>query len=318
MTPASEAPTPPVDEVLAGLARMGVVATRMQALAGDASTRQFYRVTVAGGGTVVAAWYPSGSDGRAEEDAAAQAWARRRGLPVPELVAAAGRLVVSGDLGAEDLESSLRRRRPGVLAALRECLAAFQGVDWRDAPNPPFDASFFRRELTGFESHFLSEGAGQESGLGGFLDELAGSIATHPYRLAHRDFHLNNLFLNQGRVIAVDFQDLRGGPDSYDVASLLYERAAPELITDPLAWADSAAAACSWSDGWRGRLLECRAQRGLKVLGTFARLARERGGGSYAGWLHDVRRQTATALAGLEAPRAIVRLLEHPHPCERL
>ncbi len=52
---------------------------------------------------------------------------------------------------------------------------------------------------------------------------------SHPYRLTHRDFHFNNLFLHEGRVRAVDYQDMRGGPDTYDLASLLGERGAAGL-----------------------------------------------------------------------------------------
>jgi len=318
VTAGSGAPAQPVDEVLAAVAGAGIEALRAHPLAGDASTRRFYRIALVGGTSAVAAWYPVGAEIQAEKDAAAQVWARRSGLPVPGLVAAAGRLIVSADLGGEDAEGSLRQGRFEVLAAALECLAAFQRAQWQGAPNPPFDASFFRAELAGFETHFLAGGPPDVPGLGSFLDELATAVAAHPFRLAHRDFHLNNLFLHEGRLVAVDFQDLRGGPDCYDAASFLYERAAPELIADPDGWAERAAEVCRWSGGWPRRLLECRAQRGLKVLGTFARLARERGGGAYAGWLSGVRATTAQALERLEAPNGLLRLLAAPHPSEGL
>jgi aminoglycoside/choline kinase family phosphotransferase len=110
----------------------------------------------------------------------------------------------------------------------------------------------------------------------------------------HRDFHVNNLFWYAGAVWAVDFQDMRRGPDTYDAASLLRERAGVDLARDPARWLATAASRLGWPDGWRERYLECAAQRGLKVVGTFLRLKAE-GRGRYAAWVVDVAGQAEAA-----------------------
>jgi len=308
-------PDSPDLELLESLWALGLTAVRTVALAGDASSRRYFRVHLEGNASVVAALYPAGAQAQAARDVAVQRWAWRRGLPVPEPVAGRGCVVVSADLGSDDAEAALRTGRSDVLPGIRGCLAAFQATTWRDAPNQAFDAEFFRRELAGFEQHFLAAG---DRTVPAYLDALAEALESHPYRLAHRDFHLNNLVPSGGRVWAIDYQDLRGGPDTYDAASLLYERAAPELVPDPGAWAEATAAECGWDGGWRRRLLECRAQRGLKVLGTFARLAGQRPGSGYAGWLAVAREQTAAALRSLAAPPSLLERLAVRHPAERL
>lgn len=307
-----------VREISSAIASLGLSPVTVHPLAGDASTRRFFRVGLGEGKTLVAALYPPGSAVQAKRDAATQGWAVEAGLPVPQLIAAVDRIVLSADLGDEDLELALRSLRAGALEATRTCLAAFQATAWQDAPNPPFDEAFFRAELRGFEEDFVAERRSGSRQWTGFLDDLAGALTSHPYRLAHRDFHLNNLFWRNGAVAAVDFQDLRGAPDTYDVASLLYERAGRDVIPDPETWARQTAVVLGWSDGWRRRLLQCRAQRGLKVLGTFARLTRLKGVGTYAAWLPGVRMQTVAALLLLDAPLALRRLLEAPHPFEGL
>src|SRR5947208_8383 len=56
-----------------------------------------------------------------------------------------------------------------------------------------------------------------------WADALSREIAAHPRALCHRDYHGNNLFPLEDGVAWIDFQDLRAGPDSYDIASLLWE-----------------------------------------------------------------------------------------------
>ena len=52
---------------------------------------------------------------------------------------------------------------------------------------------------------------------------LVAEILEHPAALCHRDFHANNLLPAGDSIGVIDFQDLRRGPDSYDIASLLYD-----------------------------------------------------------------------------------------------
>jgi aminoglycoside/choline kinase family phosphotransferase len=292
----------------ARLAALGYSPAAIEPLAGDASMRCFFRLRRDAGEPAVATLYPEGHEAQAAHDFGVQRWAWGHGLPIPRPLAADELVVVSSDVGDVSLEQGLRRQGTGLLAATIAALGRFQACPWREATNPPFDAPFFRRELTVFEEYALGASTTGRGDVGAFLDDLSERLARHPYRLVHRDFHVNNLFLCDGTVWAVDYQDLRGGPDSYDLASLLRERAGAELTTSEHDWQQRAAAALGWEKGWERRYQECAAQRGLKVIGTFCRLA-SLGRRSYLAWLPAVRAKAMEALIELCAPPALLRAL---------
>lgn len=283
-----------------GLTALGLSPVAIAELAGDASRRRFYRVTLRDGATVVAALYPEALAEAARADHAAQLWGLEHGLPIPRALGRSGAVVVSEDLGDEDLEAAVATRGAGVVELALDALATFQTCAWADLATPPFDAPFFRRELAVFEEHALDADAESDAEVMGYLDDLADALAGHPFRLVHRDFHLNNLLLFAGRAWAVDYQDMRGGPDTYDLVSLLRERAGAAL-PDEERRAARAAARFGWAPGWERRYLECAAQRGLKVVGTFLRLAAA-GRPAYLRWLPVVHARTCAALEALGAP----------------
>jgi aminoglycoside/choline kinase family phosphotransferase len=292
-----------VGRLESALKALGLAPVAVAELAGDASRRRFYRVTLSGGRTVVAALYPDSLAESARADHAAQLWGLARRLPIPPAVGRADAVVVSGDLGDEDLAAALARVGARVTELAVDALARFQECDWDSLPTPPFDAGFFRAELEVFAEHALDEATRRDSGVTGFLDSLAASVGRHPFRLVHRDFHLNNLLLFEGRAWAVDYQDMRGGPDTYDLASLLRERDGAAL-PDEEGTVARAALRFGWPRGWERRYTECAAQRGLKVIGTFLRLAAA-GRREYLRWLPSVRSRSRSALDALHAPRAL-------------
>ena len=105
-------------------------------------------------------------------------------------------------------------------------------------------------------------------------------------------------------------QEITLGPDTYDAVSLLHERAMPSLIGDEdrrqlaRCWAARTAAVPGWELRWR----QVRVQRGLKVLGTFARLLAA-GRGGYLGWFESLGRELAGELEALAAPPPLAGLL---------
>jgi aminoglycoside/choline kinase family phosphotransferase len=285
------------------LKALGLAPVAFAELAGDASTRRFYRVTLGDRATVVAALYPDELVDSARADHTVQMWGLAHGLPIPRTLGRCETVVVSEDLGDEDLEAAVARRGADVVKLALDALALFQTCVWRDLPTAPFDAPFFRNELAVFERYALDGGTASDAEVGGFLDALAERLAAHPFRLVHRDFHLNNLLLSGGRVWAVDYQDMRGGPDTYDLASLLRERGGTAL-PDEAGTVAREAARLQWSPGWQRRYLECAAQRGLKVIGTFLRLAAG-GRPEYLRWLPEVRTRAQAALEALGAPEKL-------------
>ncbi len=292
---------------------LGVVPVRVVPLAGDASNRRFVRVWLGDGSRVVACLYPPGSEATAARDATVQAWGLERGLPLPRLLSTAPHGVVSEDLGDELLDAACQGRGREVAEPLLDTLQAFQRTPWHDCPNPPFDAAFFRRELDTFAVH---TGVADDRQVPPFLDALAARLERHPYRLLHRDCHVHNLLWHGGRVVAVDFQDMRGGPDTYDAVSLVRERRGSELVA-PWLPIPTVAAACGWAPGWEDRVVECGAQRSLKVIGTFLRLAAA-GRREYLRFLPEARCAAREALLRLDAPRPLLEAARRPTAVEAL
>jgi len=297
-------------KVRAAAAALGLVAREITPIAGDASRRSFFRVTTPKG-SAIAAVYPDGAEDQVERDEGVHAWGWERGLPIPLPIGHTPLVAFAADLGDEDLEHALRTRGDGVITGALETLAAFQACPWHDLVTSAFDAAFFRRELEVFEQFTSRSSGARPATTETFLNDLAGRLGAHPYRLVHRDFHVNNLFLRDGAVWAVDYQDMRGGPDTYDAASLLRERAGGELLGSDLEWRERTAARLDWAAGWEQRYFECAAQRGLKVIGTFLRLA-SWGRTEYLAWLPRVQALAREAVVRLGAPGALVDLLEVP------
>jgi hypothetical protein len=97
--------------------------------------------------------------------------------------------------------------------------------------------------------------------------------------------------------------------------SLLGERDSLTLLTEEQqrnvlqAWA----LRTSVDKGWQQRAAVVSVQRRLKVLGTFARLEAT-GRASYSAWLRQLEAPTAEAIAALDGPEELVRLLLHSSP----
>jgi hypothetical protein len=227
--------------------------------------------------------------------------------------------VVFEDFGSHDAESSLDNTPPEERAALArrflEPLVTLAGLEPSDLPswNPPLDRMRLRWELAGFELWFVRHHLQftPTPAIGHWLDDLAAAIDTHPRRVCHRDYHLNNLFvLADGSVGLIDYQDVLVGPDTYDAVSLLGERALPRLLEEEEraevqeAWAENTDVRPAWRERWH----LVRVQRALKVLGTFSRLVTS-GAEPYGPWMNALAHETGPELAALGAPSELVDLL---------
>jgi aminoglycoside/choline kinase family phosphotransferase len=248
-------------------------------------------------------------------------WMHQHGLRVPAIVDydLPGGWMMIEDFGSADAEHTLRtagpRRRVRLFDATLAPLVALARLDPIVLPawNRPLDRGRLRWELTGFELWFVVDRTGRPPTpeLTTWLDSLAEEISGHPLRVCHRDYHLNNLFFIEGGDVGmIDVQDVLVGPDTYDAASLVAERAAPELIgeADRQRWLERWAKRTGASPGWRERMEKVRVQRALKVLGTFSRFVAA-GDLRYRPWLQSLARELAA-----EADR----LQLHPHVTELL
>jgi N-acetylmuramate 1-kinase len=296
---------------------------RRAPIAGDASARRYTRLWDAAGTSAVLVEYPRPIRCQLRRDLEVSAWCRRRGLRVPAVL---GHDLEQGwalveDLGDVDGEAALAATPTGARRALLESwlepLEVLAACPPGELPpwNPPLDRHRLRWELAGFELWYLRHlhSVGPWPEVGRWLDRLAAEVAAHPLGVCHRDFHLNNLLPQPGDGVAViDVQDILVGPDTYDAVSLTSERAAVQLVSE----ADRQAVLAAWArrtgalPGWRDRAAAVALQRGLKVLGTFARFT-VAGRRSYRPWLDDLAARLAGPVGAAGAdPRLTALLLD--------
>jgi N-acetylmuramate 1-kinase len=268
----------------------------VEVLPGDVGRRRYLRLAFEDRPSVIGVVYPP------EEADARLRWnsariALRERLRVPVLIAddQMGNQIIE-DFGPQDLAARLIEEPSARGARLER--AADAAADLADLAvasiNPPFDAETFRRELDlAREAVFdLWLGAplspGQRQAHDAWAHALTQEVSGHPRALCHRDFHVNNLFWVDDRVGMIDFQDLREGPDAYDLASLLWERS----TLDWMALQESGRLVDRYarrrgleSTGFARRFDRVLLQRAWKVCGTFARAVAQGRGDAYRRYL---------------------------------
>ncbi|HEX3409972.1 MAG TPA: phosphotransferase [Candidatus Binataceae bacterium] len=244
----------------------------IEALKGDASSRRFWRVAIAGGGgerdratPATAVAIDLGPDdlplyARAlnliPEPLAEPPWLSLQrflaaaGVAVPELYAddAPARRLLVEDVGEIPLfEAALRGDAGDLYRLAADQLLAIHLEGTRRlesgfiAARVAYDARLFRWELSQFVDYGVAEvsPAAAPGAIAPELDDLAARLGGFPRVLSHRDYHGNNLFLqatpqNTWKLRVIDFQDALMAPAAQDLAVLLTTRAAARVITPTL------------------------------------------------------------------------------------
>ena len=213
-------------------------------IAADGSTRQYFRLVGADGGTAVGAIGPDHEENRAFL-AFAKAF-RDAGLPVPEIYGEdreAG-VWLEEDLGDTTLFQALAAARvecgegefpeeardlfrKALTVLPRFQVHGHQVADYRLAyPRQAFDERSIRWDLNYFKYHFLKLAHihFNEQRLEDDFKQLTGMLleADANYFL-YRDFQSRNIMIRDGEPWFIDFQGGRKGALQYDVASLLYD-----------------------------------------------------------------------------------------------
>ncbi|HKR66104.1 MAG TPA: phosphotransferase [Thermoanaerobaculia bacterium] len=244
-------------------------------LAGDASVRAYYRVTASNGETYILAYYPEEVRTQLGRFLSAYDAIAQHGA-VPEVLQHCEIAVLQRDAGDrtlfevlhEDREEGLRLYRAAI-----DLLVAFQKAEDRGL-NAAFTAEFFLGELQMAREFYVEKlmGADGES-LQPLMKTICENVARHPYVLCHRDYHGQNLHLANDTLFLIDYQDLRMGPDTYDLASLLRDRGVARIIGDDaeLEMLSYYATSIGADGDIRRRYFETLLQRSIKILGTFAK-----------------------------------------------
>ena len=254
------------------------------ALAGDASARAYYRITGPDSKTYMLAYYPPEVRAQLRRFLDAYKAVSPHGR-IPEVLQHSGYAVMQDDVGDETLYDLLHGDREAGLRLYREAIDLLVGFQRAPAVeiNPPFTAGFFQDELDMTRQFYAEKLMGlpeqYSDRLDPFFRKLAVKIARHPYTLCHRDFHGQNIHIVNNTLYLIDYQDLRMGPDTYDLASLLRDRGAGVVIGDDaeLELVDYYGEQSAAPAGVRERYFESLLQRSIKILGTFAKQSIVRG-----------------------------------------
>ncbi|HKO56459.1 MAG TPA: phosphotransferase [Thermoanaerobaculia bacterium] len=253
-------------------------------LRGDASVRAYYRVATADGRTYILAWYPPELLPQLHRFLAAYR-AVSPHARVPELIAEGESSALQQDIGDRTLFDILHEDRVAGLRHYRaavDLLVDFQRAPGRDI-NPPFTADFFANELEMTRDFYVGKlmGAPDEDAeaLKPLFRMLAQNVASQPYVLTHRDYHGQNIHIVNDQLFLIDYQDMRMGPATYDLASLLRDRGVGRVLGDEteLELVEYYGRRTNADPDLRRHYFETLLQRSIKILGTFSRQPIERG-----------------------------------------
>lgn len=129
---------------------------------------------------------------------------------------------------------------------------------------------------------------------------IARRLDAQPRFLSHRDFHSWNLFVQDGRIRVIDFQDALLAPAAYDLATLLGDRDTPHVVSPPLEaellsyyerrWMEMAGTPLDNAVFEESYFL-CALQKACKVVGRFYFLDVEKGKPGYLRYIPSTVRQ---------------------------
>jgi aminoglycoside/choline kinase family phosphotransferase len=297
----------------------------VETMAGDASTRRYHRVRIAGGnpGSLVVMELPD--EPMKSDEATApglgppelpflnvQRYLSVGGIPVPRVFRADMQrgLVALEDLGDRTFESAVHdapapERHRYYQAAIGHIVSLQKLGDRASDPgciafSRRFDESLLRWELEHFKEWYLEAERGvkldatESQALGASFDWLARELAAAPVTLVHRDFQSRNLMVVDGEGEAhvpalkvIDFQDALLGTRAYDLVALLRDSyvVLSTAEVDTLVGEFVAQAGVADAAAFRRLFLLQALQRKLKDVGRFVFIDRVRKNPSFLRWI---------------------------------
>lgn len=307
---------------------------RVVALSGDASTRRYARLWLDGPGapaTTVAMLLADRGIALSSEELAVlkqppaelpylnvHRFLSSLGVAVPELYADASDrgVLLLEDIGDTALWDAAQQQSAEVVQRLYEraidqlLLIQIEGTRRHDASCIAFQQAFDERLYVWEFEHFIEYGI--ERRLGRVLPPrdaavlrrdfaaIAARLDTEPRYLNHRDFHSWNLYVQNGAIRVIDFQDALLAAAPYDLATLLGDRDTPQLVQPRLEAALLDYYRQRWAAVGGGELdrqtfeevyFLCALQKALKVVGRFYFLDIEKGKPGYLRYIPSTVRQ---------------------------
>ncbi|MEO6260702.1 MAG: phosphotransferase [Thermoanaerobaculia bacterium] len=297
-------------------------------LQGDASVRRYFRITLADGTTRMLAWYPLEVRGQLRRSLEAYDAVSKHAY-VPRILEHDGGSSLQQDIGNQTLFDLLHTDRDEGVRWYRKAITLL--VYFQRAGdvgiNPPFTADFFRDELEMTREFYVEKLMGippsESLKLQPSLQKLSHNVSRHPFVLCHRDYHGQNIHTLNGKLWLIDYQDLRMGPDTYDLASLLRDRGVAPLLGD-----ETEIELVDYYAEWRSvgvpgrsplphgerrstrrRYFETLLQRSIKILGTFSKQPLVRGRMWYLDFIPPTIESIRRCLAELQDYAELYSLL---------
>lgn len=200
----------------------------VESLAGDGSTRSYYRVHRQKKSYVL---QTNGSDDlNFRRFLEANRFYVAMNIPAPKVLAHSESLrwVLIEDLGSEDLQATATFKTLLQSVKLLKTLAPAKVEDafkktW--LAERTLDEARFIFEMNHFIEHFIEKMLGEtiEESLKAELHKLAALASSGPVVFCHRDYQSRNLMKKDSSYVMIDFQDSQWGPALYDAVSLCWD-----------------------------------------------------------------------------------------------
>ena len=299
--------------------RAGWAEARVLPLAGDASSRRYFRL-IDGARSAVLMDAAPGATG---DYVAMTQWLRARGFHAPEILAAdqAEGLLLLEDLG-DDLVARVLAGEPALAPRIYDRMTDLLVALHRHAP-PDFvlrlDGAELARQVGLFAEHYPpavgAPGMGNE--VAAVIARLHAELAADlPPVLGLRDFHAENLVWRGDAPLGLlDFQDAVAVHPAYDLVSGLQDaRRDVDPAIEAAQIARYIAATGVDPERFRAAYALLGAQRNLRIMGIFTRLAQRDGKPRYLALMprvwaligrdiaHPALAPLARALDGIPAP----------------
>jgi N-acetylmuramate 1-kinase len=207
-------------------------------LAGDASSRRYYRVVSGNQTSVLMQWEPFVDDANYPFLSVLEHF-KKNSVHVPSVITKSPveGFVLLEDLGDLTLERKFWENQnqetviPFYEMAIEEIAKIHYAATSDKGPCTAFRIAFdkekFLWEMNYGRNHLVEKFCGIElsTSEANIFDDIFSDICERldqqPKFIAHRDYHSRNLMLKLDKIHVIDFQDARLGPIQYDLVSLL-------------------------------------------------------------------------------------------------
>jgi aminoglycoside/choline kinase family phosphotransferase len=222
-------------------------------LAGDASSRRYYRIVINDLSYVLMVWEPFIDNGQFPFLNVLSHF-DKSGVKVPKVIAKAPALgvILLEDLGDLTLERKFWENQNQNLAlpyykqSIDEILKIhYTATKNISSPCVAFQVQFNTEkllwEMNYGRDHFLTQfckinlGENLRRELDRIFLDICSFLDRQPKVICHRDYHSRNIMLKHGKTKVIDFQDARMGAIQYDLVSLVHDSyvdLSPELSSE--------------------------------------------------------------------------------------